>query len=104
MKSRFTKEQAIKFAENKVWEHWSYEQIVRFQLFEDKLCMPFDVFHEAIEKVLERPIYTHEFGVNYDGIVQEYLGTGEAPTFDEILEMIPASKRLIILTSDEKDK
>ena len=48
---QLTKEQAIKFGESKVYETWTYEQIVRFQLFQEKLCMPFSVFHEAIEKV-----------------------------------------------------
>jgi len=37
------------------------EEIVKFQLFQDCLAIPFDRFHAAIEKVLKRPVYTHEF-------------------------------------------
>ncbi len=58
--------------------------------------MPFDVFHEAIEKVLHRPVYTHEFGLNYVGIVLEYLGEKQPPTFEEIINMIPEEKRIIV--------
>ena len=93
---QLTKEQAIKFGKSRIYDKWTYEQIVRFQLFQEKMCMPFSIFHEAIEKVLDRPVYTHEFGMNYEGIVLEYLGEKEAPTLDEIIELIPKEKRLII--------
>jgi hypothetical protein len=33
--------------------------------------MPFDVFHEAVEKTIGRPVFTHEFGVNANGIRAE---------------------------------
>ena len=92
---QLTKEQAIKIAESKVWENWTHEQIVRFQLFQNRLCMPFDKFHEAVEKVLGRPVYTHEFAFP-DSMIQEYLGTKPAPTLDEIINLIPEEKRLII--------
>ena len=79
-----------------IWKVWNHEQIVRFQLFQEKLCMDFSRFHEAMEAVLGRPIYTHEFGLNYDGLVEEYLGVKKAPTMDEIINLIPEEKRLII--------
>ena len=96
IKSQFTKKQAIEFHDSKIWEAWDDEKIVRFQLFEAKLCIPFNRFHEAIEKVLGRPVYTHEFGLNYDGIVEEYLGEKDAPTLEEIINMIPEEKRIVI--------
>jgi len=66
---QLTTEQAIKFAKSKVYKKWTNEQIVRFQLFQKKLCMDFSRFHEALETVLDRPVFTHEFGLNYDGLV-----------------------------------
>lgn len=45
---QLTKEQAIKFHDSKVYENWTSGQIVDFQLFQDRLCVPFDVFHSAI--------------------------------------------------------
>ncbi len=92
---QFTTEQAIAFANNGVWKEWTNEQIVRFQLFQDKMCMPFSRFHEAIEKVLNRPIYTHEFA-SINEIKKEYLGAKAAPTFEEIINLIPKEKQIII--------
>lgn len=93
---QLTKEQAIAFAQSNVWANWTHEQIVRFQLFQGCLCLPFSRFHEAIESVLGRPVYTHEFGLDYVGIVKEYLGERPQPTLDEIINLIPEEKRIII--------
>lgn len=93
---QITKEQAIAFSQSKVWELWSDEQIVRLQLFQEKLCVPFNVFHKAITTVLGRDVYTHEFGLNYEGIVLEYLGVNPPPTFEEIVNLIPEEKRIVI--------
>jgi hypothetical protein len=91
---QFTTEEAIAFAKSEIWKTWNHEQIVRLQLFQDKLCVPFDKFHEAIESVLGRPVWTHEFASN--NIKEEYLGTRPAPTFEEIIDLIPKDKRIII--------
>lgn len=93
---QLTKKQAIAVMNSKVWKKWDNEQIVRFQLFQDRICLPFSKFHEAIEKVLNRPVYIDEFGMNYDGIAQEYLGTKEPPTMEEIMNLIPEDKRMLI--------
>jgi len=93
---QLTTEQAIAFAESGAWKELDNEQIVRFQLFQSKLCMPFTRFHEAIEKVLDRPVYTHEFGLNLNGIKEEYLKTKQSPTLEEIINLIPKEKRMVI--------
>jgi hypothetical protein len=51
--------------------------------------VPFDRFHQATEKVLGRPVFTHEFAFNC--IKEEYLGIREAPTFDEIVGLLRGS-------------
>lgn len=94
---QLTKEQAKKVAESEVWKDWTDEEIVRFQLFQERLCMDFSKFHEAVEKILGRPVFTHELGFNYEGIKQEYLGIKSKPTFDEILNLIPKEKRILIV-------
>lgn len=83
---QLTKEQAIAFAENKCYENMSYRQIAEFQMEQDRLCMPFDVFHEAIEKALGRPVLTHEFCLNRDGLRKELFGKKESTTFEEIIQ------------------
>ena len=92
---QLTKEQAILFAENKMYEKMTHEEIVRFQLFNEFLGMPFDVFHEAIEKVLDRPVFAHEFAY-VDVLKEEYLGTREKPSFEDIVNLIPEEKRVIL--------
>jgi len=47
--SELTKEQAIALAKSGFWESMSYRDRAMFQMFEDRLCMPFDVFHEAFK-------------------------------------------------------
>ena len=56
-----TREEAVKMADSKWYELKTAEEIVKFQLYEERLCMPFSLFHKAIEEVLGRPVYTHEF-------------------------------------------
>ena len=91
-----TEDEAKKLAASGFWETMSHRDRAMFQMHEKKLCMPFDVFHEAMEKTLERPVFTHEFGLNYEGLKAELLGEAEAPTFEEIMALIPADKRVII--------
>ena len=93
---QLTKKQAIELFKNTEWKKWPDKTLVGFQLFQKKLCVPFDVFHTAIERVLERPVYTHEFGLNWDGLVAEFLGQAPKPSLDEIINLIPKEKRLII--------
>ena len=92
-----TRDEAIALHDSKFWEAMSYEERAKFQLFERRLCMPFDVFHEAIEKTLGRPVYTHEFGLNIDGLKKELLGETPPPTMEDIINMIPEEKRVLVV-------
>jgi hypothetical protein len=91
-----TKEEAIKLMDTRFWENMSLKERAMFQMFERRLCMPFDVFHEAIEKTLGRPVWTHEFAMNYEGLKKELLGEAPTPTMEDIINMIPAEKRMIV--------
>ena len=94
---QFTKKQAFDIAESGIWKDMTDEQIVKMQLYQRRLCMPFGRFHGAMEKVLGRPIFTHEF-VGVDRLKQEYEGTRKAPDIEEIMDMIPVDKKIIIFT------
>ena len=83
-------EEAVALYDSEFWKDMTYRERATFQLFEERLCMPFDVFHEAIEKTLGRPVFTHEFA--FDGIKKEFLGEKPAPTFEEIIGLIPEKK------------
>lgn len=93
-----TKEQAIALSGSKFWESMTAREIATFQLFEDRLCMPFDVFHAAVEKTLNRPVFTHEFGLAIESLRAEILGKRPAPSLDEIIGLIPEDKRIIVRT------
>lgn len=90
------KENAIELYNSNWWEGLSYREIAGVQLFTAELCCPFDIFHEAVEKSLGRPVFTHEFGLNYQGICKEFLGEKEPPTMEEIISLIPEQKRIVI--------
>lgn len=90
------KEKAIELYHSNWWEGLSYREIAGFQLFTTELCCPFDVFHEAVEKSLGRPVFTHEFGLNYLSICKEFLEERKQPTLEEIINLIPEDKRIVL--------
>jgi len=102
-KQSIGKEAAIALHDTEWWKAKSHREIAEFQLFTAELCCPFGVFHEAIEKSLGRPVFTHEFGLNYEGICAEFLGGQEAPSFEEILNLIPQEKRLIVRLDNDSE-
>ena len=87
-----TKKEAIQLYESNFWENMTFEERAKFQLFEPLLCMPFDVFHEAVEKTLGRPVWTHEFG-SLGKLKEEFLGERPAPTFGEIMKFNTRRKK-----------
>ncbi len=87
---------AIALGQSKWWEGKSAREIAGFQLFTVELSMPFDVFHKALEESIGRPVFTHELGMNYEGIVKEFQGLSDPPTFQQILDLIPEDKRVVI--------
>ena len=89
---QLTKEQAIEFSEAKMWESMTLRERAEFQIQQQLLCMPFDKFHEAVEKTVGRPVFTHEFGVNVDGLKEEIFNGAPPPSFSEILEMLIPSR------------
>ena len=87
---------AIELFESNWWIDKSPEEICDVQLFTEELCMPFSEFHKAITAALGRPVYTHEFGLDYDGLVREYLGDRVAPTLEQIFDLLPREKTIVL--------
>lgn len=56
-----TKDEAIKFYDTQEWSDMTYLERAVFQINEPRLCMPFAIFHMAVEKSLNRPVWSHEF-------------------------------------------
>lgn len=98
---QLTKQEAIAFYNNKGWEGWTSRQIAEFQLEQDRLCIPMDVFCKAIQETLGRPVFTHEFAFR-DRLLAELYGDAPHPTFEEIVSLIPEEKRIIIFKEGGK--
>lgn len=87
-----TTEEAIELGNNKFYEYLSDWECAVFQLFTDFLCIPFAVFHGSVEKALGRPVYTHEFGLNVEGMRLEVMKLTEPPSLVDIVNMLPQDK------------
>jgi hypothetical protein len=90
-----THEQAVALGKTDWWIGMPTHDIVQFQLFEDRLCMPFGEFQQAVQDALGRPVWTHEFAAP-DLLRAEFLGDRPRPTFEDILNLIPAEKRIVV--------
>jgi len=53
-----------KYGDNKWWLSEDPKVIGYYQLFEEILVVNFSKLHEGVEKLLDRPVWTHEFGLN----------------------------------------
>ncbi len=96
-KKELTKEQAVALYNSGFWKTMSYEERAKFQMLQDRLCMPFGVFSEAMSKYLSRPVYTHEFtSSNHDSLMKEVFDGAPPPSLDEIINLIPKEKRIIL--------
>lgn len=93
---QLTREQAIAFHDSGAWRQMDAAQRALFQMQQDCLCMPFDEFHAAVEKMLGRPVFTHEFGLNRAGLLAELTGLAQAPTFEQIVAMLPADRLVLV--------
>lgn len=60
-----------KYADNHWWETTDLRTLGYWQLKEDFLLCDFSRFHEGVETLLNRPVFTHEFGINRTGLLQE---------------------------------
>lgn len=102
MITQLTEAQAIEFHDSGAWERLPIAERAAFQLEQGRLCMPFSKFHEAIEHALGRPVWTHEF-VFPDRLRDEMAGRAAAPSFDQILALLPAGKTVIVAAPAEGD-
>lgn len=94
------KEAAIALAETKWWESKTHREIAEFQMTTVELCCPFDVLHESLEAAIGRPVFTHEFGLNWQGLVDELFNGAKPPTLEEIVNMIPEEKRVLVVAKE----
>ena len=84
---QLTRDEAIALYDAKFYEDMTPKERGLFQLYQKCLCMPFDLFHEGIEALLGRSVWTHEFA-DADLLRAEYEGRLDKPDMGEILERL----------------
>lgn len=61
MHAEMTHDAALAAIASGWWHKCRPEEIVRYQLFQRRLCMDWADFHDAVEEALGRPVHTVEF-------------------------------------------
>jgi len=84
------KEEATKLYESEFWKGWSARDIADFQLYNKRLIVPWEVFHVAVEEVLGRDVYSHEF--KYDSLRKEIDGEIPKKTLADVIDTFPKDK------------
>jgi hypothetical protein len=59
------------FGDNRWWTSNDLRVIGYYQLMSPVMLVEFPKFHKAVETLLQRPILTHEFAQNWDGMKAE---------------------------------
>lgn len=95
MHDPLTREQAIALYDTGFWENLAYVERARFQLSEERLCMPFEVFLEAVERALGRPVKVGELLASHR-LLAELGGDHHPLELDELLSMLPEDKRILL--------
>ena len=75
-----TEAEAITLADSKFWETMTMRERAVFQMFESRLCMPFSVFHEAIDEALK--------GMRTWVSYQKEAAQQTRETYDSLLKLI----------------
>jgi len=88
-------EEAIKLHETKFWRGWTPEEIARFQMYNSRLLVPWDVFQDAVSETLGRPVWTHEFAS--DELREELKGKRPQATFDGVLGLLPPERTIVVI-------
>ena len=83
-------------AETKWWEGRPAKEVALIGLLTRELCLPIDELYKALHDALGRGVYTHEIALNLDALIQELHGERDAPTLEDIINLIPAEKRILI--------
>jgi len=82
-----TSEEAIAFADRRDWEKLTPSERAMFQLGQEFLAMPFSIFHEGMEELLGRPVWTHEFA-DRARLLSEAEGKTAKASFSDVYAML----------------
>lgn len=95
-----TAEQAVEMAKSQWWEGMAAADVVSVQLYEEKLCMDFSAFHAAVEEVLGRPVWTHEFAWPAK-LRAEFEGRVPRASFADVMAKLPPGVPVVVVVAEE---
>lgn len=87
---QITKEQAILINDTGAWERLTVAERARFQIVQDRLCMPFDKFQSAVEETLDATVFTHQFAFLRNELMVELLKDDQPPSIEYVLSLTEA--------------
>lgn len=95
---QLTEVQAVAVAETGAWKKLTKVQLAMAQLQQGRLFCNFGEFQLAVDELLGRPTWTHEYAEPWL-LWAEYKGEKTPPTMQEILDLLPEEKRILVMTS-----
>jgi len=96
MHTALTRKQATALYESSFWKSLAYVERARFQLSEERLCMPFEVFVEAVERSLGRTVTVGEI-LNSTALLSAISGEPRPLEIDELVALLPEDKRVLLV-------
>jgi len=68
---QLTVQEALEFYKSEKWKTMSQKEIALFQMQQEMCCIPFRVFHKAVEDTVGHAVLTHELHKNHDILLKE---------------------------------
>ncbi|MEK6899767.1 MAG: hypothetical protein AABX05_01455, partial [Nanoarchaeota archaeon] len=65
------KEVMAQYGDYKWWRSQDPVEVAMYQIFQEYLLVDFSLFHNGIEKLLDRLVFTHELALNHEGLKEE---------------------------------
>lgn len=79
------------------------EREIEMRRVRGPLEIPFELVHQRVKELVGRPVFIHEMGSrNWQSLVDE-ASHRRHPTLQEVLELIPEEKRLVVNPEDPED-
>jgi hypothetical protein len=93
--NQLTREQAVALYDSEAWRAWTPQELAAFQSEQDRLCVPFAEYQNAMSVALGRPVFTHEFA-DREAMRAELEGKVPKRSLDDILAAIPPGKLILV--------
>lgn len=85
---QFTEAQAIAIYNSGIWQDMTEKQICDMQLLQDRLCVPLDILHDAMNVCLGRPITNLELLTQRSELTREYILKNGKPSCEDVMALL----------------